>query len=125
MEEQKLFNLIKSNLIPDLVSTDEFNPIDATSEKFNIVLELKCRNYHYITFLIERKKYNKLINNPKCRYIVSTPNGIFSFNLKKIKEPVWQNKWLPASNKKLNYVEKEIGYIHINEAKDITNLILK
>lgn len=125
MEEQQLFNLLKSSLIPDLEKTDQFNPTDATSEKYNLSIELKCRNVHYSTLLIEKKKYDKLITNSKCRYIVSTPLGVFSFNIKKIKEPNWVKQWMPDTYHfdKPEYILKEVGYLHIKQAKNITNLI--
>jgi hypothetical protein len=127
MGEQQLFNLLKSNLIPDLIKTEQFNTADAISSKYNLTIELKCRNEHYPTLLIEKKKYNNLIKNPKCRYIVSTPLGIFSFNLKKLPEPNWEKKWMPDTYHfdKPEYILKEVGYLHINQAKDISYLISK
>jgi hypothetical protein len=127
MEEKQLFDLIKLNLIPDLEETEQFNPADATSNEYNLTIELKCRNEHYTTLLIEKKKYDKLILNSKCRYIVSTSLGIFSFNLKKIKEPVWYEQWLPNTYHfdKPELTLKEVGYLHINQAKNITNQLIK
>jgi len=127
LNENKLYNLLKENLIPDLEQTDQFNPADATSSKYNLSIELKCRSNHYSTFLIEKKKYDNLILNPKCRYIVSTPLGIFSFNLKKIKEPVWFEQWLPNTYHfhKPELILKEVGYLHINQSKNITNQLIK
>jgi hypothetical protein len=126
LDETKLFNLLKNNLIPDLKQTDQFNAADATSNKYNLSIELKCRNEHYTTLLIEKKKYDKLILNSKCRYIVSTSLGIFSFNLKKIKEPVWYEQWLPNTYHfdKPELTLKEVGYLHINQAKNITNHLI-
>jgi hypothetical protein len=127
MGEQQLFNLIKSSIIPDLIQTDQFNPADATSKEYNLTIELKCRNSHYSTLLIEKKKYDKLILNFKCRYIVSTPLGIFSFNLKKIPEPVWINQKLPNTFyfDKPELTLKQVGYLHINQSKNITNQLIK
>jgi hypothetical protein len=127
LDETKLFNLLKNNLIPDLEKTDQFNSSDATSNEYNLSIELKCRNEHYTTLLIEKKKYDKLILNSKCRYIVSTSLGIFSFNLKKIKEPVWYEQWLPNTYHfdKPELTLKEVGYLHINQAKNITNQLIK
>lgn len=127
LNEQKLFNLLKNNLIPDLEQTEQFNPADARSNKYNLSIELKCRNQHYITLVIERKKYNKLILNDRARYICSTPLGIFSFNLKKLPEPVWEHRWLPNTYHfdKPEYIRKEVGYFHINQAKNITTQLIK
>jgi len=127
LNENKLYNLLKENLIPDLEQTDQFNPADATSSKYNLSIELKCRSNHYSTFLIEKKKYDNLILNSKCRYIVSTPLGIFSFNLKKIKEPVWFEQWLPNTFyfDKPELTLKQVGYLDINQSKNITSQLIK
>lgn len=125
MGEQQLFNLLKFSLIPDLEKTEQFNPTDATSNKLNLSIELKCRNQHYSYLVIERKKYDKLILNEKARYICSTPIGIYSFNPKKLPEPVWQLRYMPDTYHfdKPKYIQKEVGYYHINQAKDISYLI--
>jgi hypothetical protein len=127
MGEQQLFNLIKSSIIPDLKQTEQFNPADAISSKYNLSIELKCRNEHYSTLLIEKKKYDKLILNEKSRYICSTPLGIYSFNIKKLPEPNWFKQWLPHTYHfdKPEYIQKEVGYLHINQAKNITSLLIK
>jgi hypothetical protein len=127
LNENKLYNLLKENLIPDLEQTDQFNPADATSNKYNLSIELKCRNKHYSYLVIERNKYNKLILNEKSRYICSTPLGIYSFNIKKLPEPYWEKRWLPDTYhfNKPEYIQKEVGYFNINQAKNITGLLIK
>lgn len=60
-------------------------------------IELKCRNKHYDELLIEKDKYDALIQRSKefgttPMYINSTPEGIYVFNLKKIPEPQWEEK---------------------------------
>ena len=126
LDEYKLFNLLKNNLIPDLEHTEQFNPADATSSKHNLSIELKCRNQHYSTLVIEKKKYDKLILNKKARYICSTPSGIYSFNIKKLPEPYWQYRWMPDTYhfNKPEYIRKEVGYFHINQAKNITQHLI-
>lgn len=126
LDETKLFNLLKNNLIPDLEKTDQFNSSDATSNEYNLSIELKCRNEHYTTLLIEKNKYDKLILNSKCRYIVSTPLGVFSFNLKKLPQPYWQKRWMPDTYHfdKPEYILKDVGYFHIKQAKNITNHLI-
>ena len=127
LNEKKLFNLLKNNLVPDLEETEQFNPADATSNKLNLSIELKCRNKHYSNLVIERNKYNKLILNEKSRYICSTPLGIYSFNLKKLPEPIWEYRSLPDTYHfdKPELIRKEVGYLHINQAKNITSLLIK
>ena len=127
LNEKKLFNLLKNNLVPDLEETEQLNPADATSNKLNHSIEFKCRIHHNYTLVIEKKKYDKLILNEKSRYICSTPLGIYSFNIKKIKEPVWFEQWLPDTYHfdKPKLTLKQVGYFHINQAKNITSLLIK
>jgi hypothetical protein len=125
MDEKKLFLLLKQNLIPDLEKTDLFNPKDCTSTSLNLSIELKCRKYHYDFLLLEKKKYDSLIKNKRIRYICSTPKGIYSFNLKKLKNIVWFNDWLPATTDFYNseIVMKEITFLNINDATNISKLL--
>ena len=86
-------------------------------------IELKCRSKHYDTLLIERKKFDAIIE--KCNdnldipmYINSTPNGVFRFNLYIVK-PNWEiqyhNKTTHFSN--INKIEKEVAMLEIKDAE--------
>jgi hypothetical protein len=125
MDEKKLFQLLKQNLIPDLEKTDLFNPKDCTSISLNLSIELKCRRQHYDFLMLEKKKYDSLIKNKRIRYICSTPKGIYSFNLKKLDNIVWFNDWLPATTNFYNseIVMKEITFLNINDATNISKLL--
>jgi hypothetical protein len=126
MNEQKLFQLLKSNLFPDLKSTDEYNLTDAFSLQYSLTIELKCRHRHFDTLLIEKPKYEALIAKLNCRYINSTPNGVYSWDLHKVKEPTWFNHQMPASTQFEHYdkqVIKTVGYLHINDAKNLSNIL--
>lgn len=120
MSEGKLFEILKQNIIPDLKHTkDKYEYYDCSSEMYNSNIELKCRSKHYPTFLIEKNKYEKLIQLPNPRYIVSTPEGIFSFNIKKIKTPIWEWKYVPKSFHDRTLVYKQIGFLDFNHAKEL------
>jgi hypothetical protein len=125
MDEKKLFSLLKEKLIPDLEKTDLFNPKDCTSTSLNLSIELKCRKFHYDFLMLEKKKYDSLIKNKRIRYICSTPKGIYSFNLKKLRDIVWFNDWLPATTNFYNseIVMKEITFLNINDATNISKLL--
>ena len=86
-------------------------------------IELKCRAVHYDTLLIEKKKYDAMID--KCKenldipiYINSTPKGVYRFNLY-IVQPVWEiqyhNKTTQFSN--TNKIPKEVAMLDIKEAE--------
>ena len=130
MNESILFNLLKEKLIPDLLPTDQYNPTDGTSIKNELALELKCRSYCYRFLLIEKNKYDKLILHKNARYINSTPNGgdnltylVYSFDVKKMPEPVWFYKWCKETTYfgPVKYVRKLVGMLDKHKAKNLTN----
>ena len=124
MKEADLFAYLKDNLYPDLVkSPGIFDTYDCTSEKAAHYIELKCRQTHYPTLLIEEMKYRKLITQAAERdltpfYINSTPEGVFSFDLMEVAEPEWFSHWMPATTEfsRSNKVSKLVGYLPIEEA---------
>lgn len=124
MTEKELFSLVK-NLIPDLKETSTFSYKDGYSDDLKLTIELKCRRRHYDYLLIERSKYKQLLRNKRMRYINSTPEGIFSFNLNKIEEPNWWIEEMPASTdfNRSQRINKEVGYLNIKDAKNITDIL--
>jgi hypothetical protein len=124
MTEKELFSLVKK-LIPDLKETSTFSYKDGYSDDLKLTIELKCRRRHYDYLLIERSKYKQLLRNKRMRYINSTPEGIFSFNLSKIEEPNWWIEEMPASTdfSRSQRINKEVGYLNIKDAKNITDIL--
>ena len=62
MNELVLFDFLKLNLYPDLERAPGiYDAFDCTSAKAGHFIELKCRQTHYSTLLIEQMKYRKLI----------------------------------------------------------------
>lgn len=129
MNESLLFNLIKHKLVPDLEATDQFNPTDGISKEKELGIELKCRRQHYRYLLIEKKKYDKLIQHKQARYINSIPNGdkyeVYSWNVKKLSNLRWHMKWMPETTDfgKKCWVEKEVAFIDRNCAINITDAL--
>jgi hypothetical protein len=127
MIEEELFDYLKANLYPDLEkSPGIFDSFDCTSVLAAHYIELKCRTTHYETLLIEEIKYRKLITQSAERdmipfYINSTPEGVFSFDLMDIPEPIWQVHYLPASTEfgSIAKVDKLVGYLDIEEAEKL------
>lgn len=122
--EKDLFDWLKANTYPDLVKAN--NPMsrwDCYSPETTHRIELKCRKKHYETLLIERKKYDSVMD--KCSknfdvpiYINSTPEGVYLFNLLLV-EVVWEiNHRNPATTDFSNTkrVAKEVAYLCINNA---------
>lgn len=124
MNELILFDFLKFNLYPDLERAPGiYDAFDCTSAKAGHFIELKCRQTHYSTLLIEQMKYRKLMEQAYHRellpfYINSTPSGIYSFDLTDMDEPQWHTHQMPATTEfeDTNKVEKVVGYLDIEEA---------
>jgi len=132
LREQELFDLIKSTVLPDLVTArHQFSKWDCYSPKSRARIELKCRRTHYDTLVIERKKYDALMdkavrNNDRPLYINSTPNGVYSFDLSVIDEPDWFMKSMPETTEfsSRHYIKKEVGMLSVKSASNIKELLL-
>lgn len=124
MNEQELFNYLKSEMYPDLVKSEgTYDTFDCISDKAGHFIELKCRHTHYSDLLVEQMKYRALIEQAVARnllpfYINSTPAGIYSFDLTEIAEPQWVTHLMPASTEFDNKakVPKVVGYFLIEDA---------
>jgi len=126
-KEIDLFNWLKENVYPDLVmAKSPISKWDCYSPKTGHRLELKCRRKHYDTLLIEKKKYDSMIQEfdkhlDTPMYFNSTPNGIYSFNLNLI-TPNWEiNDKNPATTyfTKNEKISKEVAYLEISQAKEL------
>lgn len=128
LNEQALFELLKEKLMPDLQQTDQFHFSDCFSKEKDLIVELKCRRFHYDSLLIEQSKFIRLMSASywEVRYINSTPIGIYSFDLRMIEEPNWIVKDCKKTTdfEDNSYVPKLVGMLDIKDAKDITKLLL-
>jgi len=132
MNEEQLLELIKSTIIPDAHKNGEFDPSDFYSTEHHLHAELKCMTKHYGRVMIERKKYDELFslpNEPKLRYIVSTPNGAWSFDLRKLTIPDewWQQVFIKNAStyyhRNINETYKLVAFLPLGWAKNITDRI--
>ena len=126
LNEEKLFDLIKEYIMPDLQKSEHFDSHDCTSRLYKMLIELKCRSEHYDELLIEKKKYFALLRSPQknVRYVCSTPNGVYAFNLRSLPEPQWtvqDCKKTTEFSDRLLYVPKVVGFFHINDAIEISD----
>lgn len=122
MTEQSLFDYIKSTYLEDLEKSEHtYEYIDATSTGYRLTIELKCRTAHYDELIIEKDKYDSLMDRAQDLgftpfYINSTPKGIYAFNLRKI-TVTWTTKRLPASTfDKGPEIDKQVALLHIDKA---------
>ena len=122
MTEQGLFDYIKETYLEDLQKSEHtYEYIDATSYGYRLSIELKCRHTHYDELILEKDKYESLMQQANELgftpfYINSTPQGIYAFNLRKIKV-TWTTKRLPANTFENGPdVDKEIALLHIDKA---------
>ena len=122
MNEQSLFDYIKSTYLEDLQKSEHnYDYIDATSTNYRLTIELKCRTNHYDELILEKDKYKALMDKAWDTgftpfYINSTPKGIYAFNLRKI-TVAWTTKRLPASTfDKGPEIDKQVAFLHIDKA---------
>jgi hypothetical protein len=129
--EKELFNEIKERIIPDLKESEfAMSKYDCYSEKHKIDIELKCRNTHYDNLVIEKIKYDALMERAKVFgnkpiYINSTPKGVWAFRLDEIPEPVWSKRNMPKTTEFRNktFVSKDVGYYDLSLGVDISDLL--
>lgn len=127
MKEKELFDYLKEKYFQDLTfSEDQFSRWDCYSKTRKTRIELKCRNRHYSTLLIEKDKYFNLIkyyinNEDTPLYINSTPKGIYAFDLRKI-TPEWiTDSRMPKTTEfeETQTIEKTYALLELKTAKKI------
>jgi len=124
MIEQDLFIYLKEKVYPDLVmSNSPISRWDCYSPKTKHRIELKCRKTHYDELVIERGKFDAMIEKANDNfdlpiYINSTPKGIYKWNLFFVK-PIWFEKQLPKTTDfSDNFkITKEIAMLPIVDAE--------
>jgi len=123
LKEQELFDWLKAEKFPDLIHSPEvYDGFDCVSEKEKLFIELKCRRTHYPELLIEKMKYDFLLEESAKLglapwYVNSTPDGIWAFALLDLKEIEWAEKWLPSTTEFTNKNNKMklVGFIHVDQ----------
>jgi len=130
MTEEELLEHLKETSVPNLERMEYgFSHWDCTAwyetalGRVDFILELKCREAHYPELLIEQVKYDWLIEEAGKRsarpaYINSTPRGIYAWDLYRVKEPIWEEKILPATTAFENreQIRKVVGFLPVAEA---------
>ena len=124
--EDFVISYINKEAQSNFVKTDEYCTYDADEERY--IAEIKVRNKHYDTCLIEWDKYmaNKGhadIDGKEFLYIVATTTHIYVFNISKIQKSRskirWKNEELPRNSHFGGYNDKKtkkVGYIPIGRA---------
>lgn len=126
LNESHLLDILKDSIFPSLVKSLDYSRWDATSNKGQTAIELKCRKKHYSTLRLEKSKYDQMFQHEKQYYINSTPSGIFVFSLSQIK-PVWETTLNPKTTEfKCHDMVSKITYdIPILPHNDLTKVILE
>ena len=127
LKEKDLFDWFKNTRFSDIEQTSRYSYTDAYIPSLNVYVEFKCRREHYDALLIEKAKWNYLHKLPNCRYVNSTPRGIYSFNIPSIPRPSWHMRVLPRTTqfKDIDKIIKEVGYLHIRQAVELTDSFLE
>lgn len=125
MTQQELFDeLNKMGFNLKGTEKDQYCRWDATSDKY--LAELKCRRTHYDTQMIEYDKLDCVKEeadktNKEFLYCVSTPKGIYVFNISKLCQQQydfkWENKRLPSKTDFSGgyHKDKKVGYIDVSK----------
>ena len=128
-EEQLLTHLARTS-VPNLERMEYgFSHWDCTAfyetslGRVDFILELKCRETHYPEMLIEQAKYDWLIEeagkrSAKPAYVNWTPQGIFAWDLYRVKEPAWAPRLMPATTQFQHTEEivKVVGFLPVADA---------
>lgn len=120
--EADLFTYLKSRYMSDLEkASHEFDYHDCQSDTTKRHIELKCRHRHYDELILEKDKYDALMQQAERLgytpwYINSTPQGVYGFNLKIIKM-TWTLRQLPATTTFNNpqTISKTVTYLKISQ----------
>jgi hypothetical protein len=125
--EEFILNKLRK-VLPDLIKLEHFDKKDFYSKSKDVHIEIKCRSKHWSTLGIQKDKWDYLTQFKKARFIVATPQGMWSWDLNKVSEPIWEKRVGPTSTyyKHLSIVDecwKDIGYLDIKDAKDISYLL--
>jgi len=121
--EAELFNYIKGRYLEDLVMSEHpYEYHDCTSTLYRLHIELKCRHKHYQDLIIEKDKYEALVQQAERLgftpfYVNATPKGIYAFNLRKITVK-WVTKKLPSESKcqDQELVDKTVALLPVGQA---------
>jgi hypothetical protein len=133
MTQQELLEKLNKEFNLDLKGTDEDRMCrwDATSPQY--LAELKCRRAHYNTQMIEYDKLDAVKveadkTDKEFLYCVSTPKGIYVFNISKLCQQDynfnWENKYLPSNTDfaGTHRRTKKVGYIGVNDSMSVAHL---
>ena len=123
LKEPELFDYLKEFHYPDLEKSEgQFDSFDCISQEKRHYIELKSRNTHYPTLLIEQPKYEALIISAGQLglypwYINATPEGVWGFDLARLPVPAWADKWLPVSTEfsRKGNRNKPVGFLAIED----------
>jgi len=130
MNEKELLDHLAATSVPNLERMEYgFSHWDCTAwevfafGRVDFILELKCRETHYPEMLIEQAKYDWLIEeagkrSAKPAYVNWTPQGIFAWDLYRVKEPSWAPRLMPATTHFENNEEivKVVGFLPVVDA---------
>lgn len=121
--EAELFTYIKGRYLEDLTKSEHpYEYHDCTSTLYRLHIELKCRHKHYEDLIIEKDKYQALIQQAERLgftpfYVNATPKGIYAFNLRKITVK-WTTKKLPVESKcqDRELIDKTVALLPVGQA---------
>lgn len=122
MTEKQLLEWLIENIDASIKKAEyKYSRFDAYSETHDCFIELKCRRKHYVDLMIEKKKFDSLVEDGTSYYICSTPKGIYCWELSPDTEIEWITKMMPKTTDfgKNKWIEKEVGFLKVVDAKKL------
>jgi len=120
LREVELFEALRS-IYPDLTPLSATDRADGVTH--DAYIEIKCRRTHYLTLMIERKKWDYLADirartGARTLYINATPSGVYQFDLGAINAPEWLLRTLPTKTDFAGseQIQKEVGFLNCRHA---------
>lgn len=127
LKEKKVINSI-SQAFPKMSAlqpTTTFNSYDCENAEY--IIEIKCRNKRYDSWILEKSKYDS--NIPKSKelgkqfiYIVEFEGDCYAWNISKMDSENYDFQWeevgMPATTEFSNrsFKNKEVGYVYEKDA---------
>ena len=131
MNESKVIKLLNKAQYNFEKMNDKFSRYDAFDPELGVMLEIKCRKKHYDDTMMEKIKYDWNVefaeeNDFIFLYAVTKPTKggekLYLFDPKSLDASGYDFKWhtkkLPAKTEfgGSNWIDKEVGYLHIDDA---------
>lgn len=135
LDQDQLFDLMKRTprfrSLVDRNENNKFDSIDWYLPTEDLYIEGKCRKNEWDQYLIEKHKYDHLIQNKNCWYVSTGGNGIYAWDLHHLKDIKhyqmhWVKRWCNETTQfgETKRIQKLTDILHIADAKEYLHTYL-